>query len=279
MTDGRIRTIRATLLLTSLVTASAVALPAQEPGDGEPTESVDQRGLVIGVATRGDPAIPVPGTIVYLQGTSATAVTDSAGVFRFSLPPGAWTLLAYSPEAPPDGSPPGVLVTVQAGVAVRADIALDGAARGSATNPYTLETLEVVTRRTEVDEWLSEGARWDILDPDFIRRRAPASRHVGDLIRGQFAGLRVGNGAAGGALCVTSRRAAPTTMGGRGPCAGQVAVVVDGMKVHDPAYYLPLIPANDIAEIRYMSGLMAGVRWGTGSENGVLLIRTKSGGG
>ncbi|HSR42447.1 MAG TPA: carboxypeptidase-like regulatory domain-containing protein [Longimicrobiales bacterium] len=273
MTDGASLLTRTALALVPLLAASAGVLQAQ---DGDEATM----GLVIGQVTRGEPAVPVPGAVVYVQGESATAVTDSAGEFRFAMPPGAWTVLAYAPEASPYTTPPGAFVTVEAGMAVRADIDLDAAERGSATNPYTLETLEVIARRREIDDWIRDGARWDILDADFIEARAPSSRHVGDLIRGQFAGLSVGRLRPGGPLCIRSRRAQGTTMAAGGPCGpGQIAVVIDGMKVLDPAYYLPLIPAQDIEEIRYMSGLMAGVRWGTGSENGVLMIRTKTGGG
>lgn len=283
MVEFRVPAMRsaAALLLAAVPAGSGPALlTAQEPDeDPTPPAWAEGHGLVIGTVTRGEPPTPVPGAVVYLQDSPATAVTDSSGVFRFSLPPGAWTLLAYWPGASPDESPPGVFVTVEAGMAVRADIDLDGDVRGSATNPYTLEALEVVTRSREANDRLRDGARWDILDSDYIRSRAPASRHVGDLIRGQFAGLRVGGTAADGSLCIASLRAAGTSMQRGGGCPGMVAVVIDGMKVLDPQLYLPLIPATDIEEIRYMSGLMAGVRYGTNSENGVLLITTGSGGG
>lgn len=266
--------------------AAPASAPTQEPQTREPragdTGMPAGMGLIVGRVVHGEDSVPVPGAVVYVDGSDAVAVADSSGSYRLLLPPGAWAILTYasgpsSAGNAPAAAPPGIFVTLQEGVVMRADIRLDQAELGGPRNPFALEGVTVLTRSPEEMERRRGGGYVDILDSGFIRSRERAARHIGDVIRGSMQGVRVREREYG-YLCIESTRRWPSL---REPTAGcrSVAVVLDGMLLGQGATeVLESIPVSDIEEIRYLSSVVAATRYGTAATNGVLVVTTRRGG-
>ncbi len=76
------------------------------------------------------------------------------------------------------------------------------------------------------------------------------------------------------------RHGNPSRIGHRGASSillrDHPSVFVDGIRLTDFTH-LHLVPAADIARIRFMSGINATTRYGTNSGDGAILIYTKTG--
>lgn len=55
-----------------------------------------------------------------------------------------------------------------------------------------------------------------------------------------------------------------------------VRVVLDGNLVPDPADFLWSFDPSELTSVEFHPPSMAGVRWGTGSEGGVLVLTRRS---
>ena len=81
-------------------------------------------------------------------------------------------------------------------------------------------------------------------------------------------------------LCVEPARARSVLNGSQrafgsllGGCA-MVSVYVNGSRIPNPESFLGWLDPADVFRMEYLPGVVAGARYGTGSENGVLLIST-----
>lgn len=256
--------------------AAPVGLCAQEAQSVDVAELLETQGIVMGVVTGATPDDVLAGASVYVRGEEYTAVTDSNGIYAMAMPPGAWVLTVFHPAAAEAGlpQPPTALVTVERGEQVRADFSLADAALGSVARPYALDAMEVVVegmreRRREV------GAHVQTLDAETLEARLPSARHVGDLIQGEFTGVRVRQMDAS-SLCVEATRSAMVrSYRGAGECSGRVAVVLDGIPLAESGAVLAGLSPDAIERVEFLPGFWATTRLGMRAGNGVLYIWTR----
>lgn len=266
--------VRAAVLV--LLTGAAAG-SAQEP---DPPPPRAPPAVVVGLVTGEALDDPLEGALVYVQGQEYAALTDSLGIYVMVVPPGAWIASVYHPRAAELGlaRPPTSFLTLTSGARLRVDFSLDRDVLGSQQSPYVMEALEVMvdgfTQRPE----LEVGAHMEVLDPAVLAARLPAARHVGDLIQGQFSGLRVHH-TRGVDLCIETGRAGTVRRAGgdgSGTCPGRVAVVLDGIMLVDPGPTLRGMSPDGIARIEYLPATWATTEWGARAGNGVLYIWTRS---
>lgn len=262
-----------------LAVANAAVAQAPDAPPPPPSHAGPPPAVVVGRVTGEALDDPLEGALVYIQGREFAALTDSMGVYAMAVPPGAWIASVYHPRAAELGlaRPPTSFMTLTSGARLRVDFTLDREVLGSQRSPYVLEALEVMvegfTRRPEREV----GAHMEVLDPAVLAARLPAARHVGDLIQGQFSGLRVHH-TRGIDLCIETGRAGVVRRAGgdgTGTCPGRVAVVLDGIMLVDPGPTLRGMSPDGIARIEYLPATWATTEWGARAGNGVLYIWTR----
>lgn len=246
-----------------------VRVAAQEPG----VLRGDIKGRVFEQAT----GEPLPGAVVYVVDTELTGMTDEDGRFAFlGMPEGAWTLSVFHPRFRQMGltEPPEGLVLVypdqETPVEFRIVEAPDLGAEG---NPMRLQAIHVVTSRPDRPEVDREGGVSSVIERDEIEEMEVTAQSVGDLLN-TVPGLKVRD--LGGDLCVQSTRSLTTVSSAADVCPRRVAVVLDGIRVFDPGPYLAGIRPHDIDRVEFLSAVLAGYRYGTGTSNGVLVIHTRT---
>lgn len=267
--------------------AALLALPVvglASPGAAQvastPKDTVDLSSLAIinGIVTGTAPTDRLAEALVYVPGQPYSAVTDSTGQYALPIPEGLWMVTVFHPRAAEMGleQPPTALVTATMGSTVRLDFTLDPDVLGTQTRPYALEAMEVVVRATARDRIVRQGARVDALDPAVLEDRRPTARHVGDLIAGQFLGVRVRQYAPDD-ICIEAPRAAMTRTLRPSPtaCAGRVTVVLDGMVLDNPGGWLVGLSPQAIERVEFMPAFQASTRFGRYAANGVLFIYTR----
>lgn len=274
MTTGRTGPVGFLALALALSTAPSAGQESDARPPGPPP------GVLVGQVTGEALDDPLEGALVYIKGQDFATVTDSMGIYAMAVPPGAWIVSVYHPRAAEMGlpRPPTSFLTLSSGGRLRVDFTLDPAVLGSQQSPYVMEALEVMvegfTRRPE----LEVGANMEVLDPDVLAARLPGARHVGDLIQGQFSGLRVHH-TRGIDLCVETARGGTVRRaggGGSGTCPGRVAVVLDGIMLVDPGPTLRGMSPDAVARVEYLPATWATTEWGSRAGNGVLYIWTRS---
>lgn len=263
----------AVALVAVAVWLRATPVAAQE------RETAPVVAVVSGIVTGSGPDDPLPGAMVYVKGQSFSAMTDSLGRYAMAVLPGAWLVSVYHGRSAELGldEPPTSFVTTTPGGRLRLDFSLREESLGTQARPYTLEALEVVVAGQLTELQRAEGAHVDFIDRARIEARLPSARHLGDLIQGEFTGLRIMEFGAGN-LCVAARRAAMVrSFEGVAPesCPGQVAVVLDGIFVDDPAGFLASLAPDQIERVEFMPAMTASTRYGLRAGNGVLLITTR----
>lgn len=213
-----------------------------------------------------------------------TVVTDSAGVFTICGMP---QYMTYRVSVEPSPGAPAVAgsVFIPVGTKVLASVVrASSSGSGSESPVYALEPLTVQVQGRRSERASREGAKIYRIDLDDVAERRETARDVGDVIAG-IPGVRLFR--RGGLMCITTRRVTtrhdprPGERGsGRGAlrCRGMIPVYLDGVRLDRPEEFLQSLPAADIRSIEYVPGLLAGVRYGTGAANGVLLIFTRAGG-
>ena len=257
------------------LTATGAAGFRPAPVRGQAREAAPS-AVVVGAVHGEDGATPVAGAVVYVRGRSYTTLTDSLGRYTLPVPEGAWLVSVYHDLGRELGlpEPPTAFVTVERGQALRVDFEFDRVEWGSRRRPFLLEELDVEVEKETTREARVAGVRIDVMDGEKLRRRREVATHVGDLIRGEFLGVRVTEPEMG-AVCVAARRGAANSQARLGNCRGQVAVVVDGIIMSDPSRYLYNLPPRDIERIEFLPAVYATTRWGRRAGNGVLFIHTR----
>jgi hypothetical protein len=257
----------------------ALTLPSAGMAQGTDAVPVLPPQIVSGLVTGRGPTDPLGDALVYVKGETFTAVTDSLGRYALPLPPGIWLLSVFHPRAAEMGleQPPTSLVAVNVGESQRVDFALDQDALGSQSRPYALEAMEVVVSNARAERELQSGTRMDVLDRRVLEERRPTARHVGDLIQGEFLGVRVRQYSSNdvciesprGALIRDFRGVSPTS------CLGRVAVVLDGILVDDAGGWLASLSPQAIESVEFLPAYAATTRYGRRASNGVLFIYTR----
>ncbi len=262
------------------LTVSAVAAVAGAPiwaSAQESPASTAARTIILGQVTGAALDEPLAGAMVYIQGQNFTAVTDSIGLYALEIPPGAWVLSMYHPRAAELGleRAPTNFVTVDAGTKLRVDFTLAEDVLGSQASPYVLEALSVMVEASRTVERRDVGANVQVLRPEVLALRQKSARHVGDLIQGQFTGVRVLT-PRGPDVCVEASRAAMVrTLGGPRYCEGRVAVIIDDIMVDNPGGFLESLPPDAVVRVEFMPAYDASTRYGRRAANGALLIWTR----
>ena len=264
-----------TLALPAALAANPSGVAAQASEEPPPdTLDLTRYAVIRGVVSRTGPDDPLPDAHVYVRGQPFSAVTDSLGRYTLIVPPGLWMLTLFHEEAAEMERPPTSLVTAEAGSGFRVDFALEPGL-GSQARPFALEAMEVVVQGMAAEARARSGARYDVLDRRVLEERRETARHVGDLIQGQFVGVRVRQ-IDPSSLCIQAPRAGMIrSLDGPGACPGRVALVVDGVLIDDPGGWLAGINPHSVEGVEFLPAFHATTRWGRYAANGVLFIYTR----
>lgn len=205
--------------------------------------------------------------VLDLAGTTVFAgYADSAGVFSASVPSGGVYRLEVGQLGYLAAILPELEVPDDRGVSVRVELP---------PSPIRIPGVDVRTSaRSEAIERRST-ASIPRLDRPQIEAMLPAAGMTTLLRRLPAAGLHIGErlrdpGSSIYDLCIESTRAAPTF---EQTCRWP-AVFVDGIRQLAPEEALRLLSPSDIASIEFLPPGLAGARYGTGAQYGVLLIET-----
>ena len=214
--------------------------------------------------------------------------------------PGMYRVAVFHPSLGEMGwsEPPTQLVIVPPGSDVQVDFIIDRdgiliepGGFGTADDPFFLDPLTIVGKRSVFERPTEEGARVDYVDSDGVRAREGDARHIGDLLR-VFPSLRVFEPRPGMVCISTSRRTTETPnpgsqlgrfdeTGAAGVnlerlCPKMVQVYIDDVAVHRPEEIIGTISPQNIERVEYVNGVAAGARFGTGYAEGVLLLYTRA---
>jgi len=190
-------------------------------------------------------------------------VTDPTGRFVFpNLSPGTYTMsighLAYGHHTQQLVVPDAPMIALRIMVSRQA-IELD---------PIVVEAR---TRAQQYDR--TSGTRTNVITRDEVQESIRTSRHLGDILRQRVPGIRIReNGPVAGArVCVEFRtHGSPNT---QNQCKFPT-VFLDGVRVYDPANLLSTIDLSSLRRVEVVPPAEAGLRFGTESAFGVLLIET-----
>lgn len=224
---------------------------------------MDVPGRVIDLATtRG-----IPDVLLRIEGTDVSAATDAEGRFILrGAPEGTWTLrvdhLGYGSHEH--------RIAVASGQAVEVQIRL-------AAEAIELEPIVVEGERAQTRAERAQGSSLHVVTRPEIERAMGTSKHLGDLIRQTIPGLRLRqtNNLAGTDICLEFRAAATISLLQTRAC-NHPMVLVDGVPVTNPNTLYGTIGLSNIERIQMIPPGEAGVRYGSGSLYGVLLIDTRT---
>jgi hypothetical protein len=268
------RSLAAILLVGAVLLSPSLHAQVPRPAAGE--------AVLVGTVFDSVTARPLEGAAIYLIDSDFAVSSDSLGMFWLGpVPAGLYRVSFYHSTLTDHGAirPPVYLIDLTDGGVVQADLSIptdEGLAQLRRSDvdqiaPIRLKGIQVVASR-DVDPRPAEGGLVRVVDRSQIAPFEVNARHVGDVLI-QMPSLRVLD--RGGLLCVSTRRSVTRAYPGTGPCAGQVAVVVDGVPIAEPESFLPGLRPQMIERVEFLSAAVAGSRYGRNSGNGVLLISTR----
>jgi len=199
---------------------------------------------------------------------------DAAGTFRLcGLPP--QERLAIQVLPPGDDDQPiletAVVLSERSwgGVEIRVgegegSVALSGGVMGALDSDATLRRAEELAEQVG----RNPGAEGREVNREEEAEEFQRARTMEDLLR-TVSGIRVMGNAM--SLCVEPTRGRVNT---GNECAWPM-VIVDGVVVSDPQGFMLSLEPWEVASVEYVTPANAGARYGTGSQNGVILIRTR----
>jgi hypothetical protein len=247
-------------LLRPVLAAAVLAAGLCQPVGAQ--ETADIPGVVVDVATGNG----IADVILRLVGTDVSAASDVEGRFVLrGVPGGDWMLrvdhVAYGSHEH--------RIVVEPGQALAMEIRL-------APEAILLEALVVEAETSRVRTERAQGFSLHSVDRRQIERALGTSKHMGDLIRQTVPGIRLRqtNNLAGTDVCLEFRAAATISLLGTRAC-NHPMVLVDGVPVTNPNLLYGTIGLSNIDRIQVIPPGEAGVRYGTGSLYGVLLIDTR----
>ena len=242
---------------------SAVALPASTAS----AAGQALRGTVVDRET--GRSVPTAAVAVLEGGDRLVyaGYADSAGAFHIDLP-GAGT---YRVEVGQLGYVPAILrgLDVEESRQVRLRVELP-------PSPIRIQGVEALGRSRGLERRRRRVTRGSHLSRSEIEALGPGADVVTVLRAVRAPGIRVFRfqptpGSPSWAICVEATRLRSPAMEQR---CRSVAVYVDGVRLGEPTESLGMLHPGEIERIEYIPGSVAGARWGTGSQNGVLLIET-----
>lgn len=219
------------------------------------------RGLILGRVLDRETGAPIPDAEVRLGESGRVAVTDPVGRFLIDeLEPGPYRIvvshLAYGEDEDEVRVPDDRRV-------------LDLTVR-LAPRAIELEPLIVEATSAEVRARLAQGTRFDGMDFSEIQEVLPRITDMTGLFRAaRVPGLTVQGTATG--MCIELNR-----LRGRSPCT-YPALYVDGVRINDVAAYLETLSPERVERFQIIPPLEAGAIYGSGSQNGVIVIETRAG--
>lgn len=301
---GRLDMSRVRRLATGIaVTVGLIAQSGTDAAGQVQTVSAETQvggAVIVGRAIRAVDDVALAGAMVYIEDTDFTAMADEDGFYGIGpLEPGIYRLVLFHGALADMGwtEPPTQLVIVPPSTDVQADFVVDAAGvmieaggPGSLDNPFFLDPLTIVGKRSVFERPTEEGARVDFVAREEIAEREDAARHIGDLIR-DFPSLSV-HEPRPGMVCIAARRRTTdtpnpgSTLGSIDPtgsagvntsrlCPKMVQVYVDDIAIHRAEEMLATISPQNIERVEYVNGVAAGARFGTGYAEGVLLLYTR----
>lgn len=225
-------------------------------------ERIDIRGTVVDV----DGGEGIPDVILRVEGTTVSAASDDQGRFVLrGVPPGTWTLLvehlAYGSHEH--------RIAVESGESVEIEVRM-------AQEAIELEPLVVEGETSLQRERRTTGASfWEVTREEIVASLG-SSRHMGDLITQTIPGLRIrqDNNLSQNEVCLEFRSAASISIVNARPC-NHPMVLLDGVIVTNPQYLYGSVGLDNLERIQVIPPGEAGVRYGTGSLYGVILIETR----
>lgn len=202
---------------------------------------------------------PIAGATVTLSGSPRGIATDADGRFRFErVAPGRHVLrvehLAYGIHADSITLAPDAETVVM----------LVASPRAIEQEPVRVTALP---RRTG-------GRRTNVITREEIEKATPAARHLADVIRSYIPSAQMRE-FSGGGFCLEFRGAHASRFQ---PSCNTPLVVLDGLPVSQPTLFLRDTPPDEIERIEFIPASEAAARYGLGSQNGVLEIRTRRAG-
>lgn len=233
-----------------------------------PILSAQETGAIAGRAFDSMSREPIEDLAVEVSGSGLSTVTDAQGAFRIrNVPAGGPVVLrldhgAYGPRTD--------TISVRAG-----EVALLRISVAGKTTPLEPVVVEVMSRGAS-----PERADPDVITRDEIEELAGAYPDLLGLLNREIPGIRVSNrGAAPARFCVEFQGVAKSLQDEPGLCHYPLLIVdqsrVDGAVLES---VLQTLEVDDIQRIEMIRPAEAGVEYGTGSQYGVLMIRTRKGG-
>ena len=255
-----------------LFTGSGQAVLVKREPEPAPPQAGVIAGTVRGAETAGQPAQPVPGAQVVVEGANLSALTDDEGRFRIAgVPAGIHTVavssLGWRRTTREVEVPEGATVTVE--------FVLDAA-------PTRL--AEVVVTATGPQRRVELGHVVDRIDAEAVMRDAPVNSFT-DLITARAAGVQVlhQSGVVGSTPRIRIRGLNSTSL------SNDPIIVVDGVRVDNsigPATGTGIalrggrlndLNPEEIESLEIAKGPTAAALYGTDAANGVIVVTTKRG--
>lgn len=256
------------LLLFLILTDTPLAIPAAAQ-EQEPAEEATIVGRIFDVQTRE----PVEGMSVTIPGTSHDGVTDGTGLFRLQgVAPGPAVVLRFEHLAYGVQSD---TLSVVAGERKMLQISL--AREAIDIDPLVVTVMSEADRRER-----AAGTSLEIITEEEIARLVPRYRGIEGVLKSEVPGIRISDrsglipGIPGVYICVEFRGVAKS-LRDNPPCRYPL-VILDQVRIDDPVKIEALVSTlelEDVHQIEMISPAAAGVQYGTGSQNGVLVIETK----
>ncbi len=225
--------------------------------------SAQESGIVVGNVVDHLTREPVENALVGLDGSIHASFTDAEGGFRFTEVSPGNHLLIFEHLSYGDKSH---IIDVRAYETLSLEIVISPTA--ISLSPLLVKlSPEALSRRIR-------GASSSLVMRHEIEAMENRAGNIGDVLRAYVPGITVwpmsshiGNG-----ICVEFRRA--TSM--RDPIGCQMPVViVDGIRIPDPALYLESIPIGDVESLEVLPVSEGGTRYGLGTGYGTILITTR----
>lgn len=241
---------------------AAVALCVAVPGEGAAQAPADENvGTVSGQVIDAGRGTPIAGVLVQIEGSDRSE-TNAAGFFVLRNVPSGPQRLEFSHLGYGEHSENlGVIAGEELSLTIRMSV-----------EAIELEPF-VVQARSEVDERRrSSGHGMNEINRAEIEAAQSAGLGLTELLQTSMPGT-MASATSRSTTCVQYRA---IRSGGRTACR-EVSVVLDGVMVASPSYLYSTMSLSDIERIEMLSPGQAGLRYGSGSGQAVLLIETRTG--
>lgn len=226
-------------------------------------EAVPSTVLVRGRVMDAESGQGVSNAVVQLPARAKEALTDEDGTFVFAgLEPGLHVFvvahLAYGRHEQAVQIEPGPMIALRIMVSPEA---------------IELDPIVVEARTAEEQRIRSQGTRSNVLDYAELQEASRTSRFIHEVLRREVPGIRVRETGPvnGSRFCMEFRTAGTPRFAG----CNFPTVFLDGVRVFDPGSLLSTLDMSTLNRVEVVPPAEAGVRFGTESAYGVLLLETR----